>query len=60
MNTEKHLDDLSMVVGANIIGWMPTLLQFEEFIRILGLTLAMIYTCLKIIDWFREKRSTKP
>lgn len=57
MNTERHLDDLSMVIGANLIGWVPTLLQFEEFIRVLGLIAALIYTSLKIYDWFKEKKS---
>lgn len=57
MNTERHLDDLSMVIGANLIGWVPTLLQFEEFIRVLGLIAALIYTSLKIYDWFKDKKS---
>jgi hypothetical protein len=57
MNTERHLDELSMVIGANIIGWVPTLLEFEEVIRLLGLIAALIYTCLKIYDWFKEKKA---
>ena len=57
MNTERHLDDISMVIGANLIGWVPTLLQFEEFIRVLGLIAALIYTSLKIYDWFKEKKN---
>jgi hypothetical protein len=59
MNTERHLDELGIVIGANVIGWMPTLLQFEEIIRVLGLLVALIYTSLKIVDWFKDRRATK-
>ena len=40
MTTERHLDDISIVIGANIIGWIPTMLEWEELFRLAGLVLA--------------------
>lgn len=54
MNSERHLDDLSMVIIANTAGWMPTLLDMRDIIQVLGLLAALIYTCLKIVDWCRD------
>ena len=56
MTTERHLDDTSIVIGANIIGWIPTMLEWEELFRLAGLVLAAVYTALKIIDWFQDRR----
>jgi hypothetical protein len=56
MTTERHLDDISIVIGANIIGWIPTMLEWEELFRLAGLVLAAVYTALKIIDWFQDRR----
>lgn len=55
MISEKHMEDLSHVVIANIVGWMPTFVQFESGIRVTGLLLAAIYTLIKILQAIREK-----
>ena len=54
MNSERHLDDLSMVIIANTAGWMPTLLDMRDIIQVLGLLAALVYTSLKIVDWCRD------
>jgi hypothetical protein len=54
MTTERHLDDLSIVIIANTAGWIPTLLDMREVIQVLGLLAALIYTSLKIVDWCRD------
>ena len=60
MNTaENHLDDIAVVVGANILGWLPTMLEWEELFRLLGLVLAAVYTAMKIWDWIQEKRKAR-
>lgn len=60
MRTEHHLDDISVVIGANLLGWLPTIFQFEEVFRFLGLVAAFVYTVLKIIEWFRENKRRQP
>ena len=54
MTTERHLDDISMVMVANVAGWIPTLLDMRDVIQVLGLLAALIYTTLKIVDWIRD------
>lgn len=54
MTTERHLDDLSMVIIANTAGWMPTLLDMRDIIQLLSLLAALMYTSLKIVDWCRD------
>ena len=56
MNTERHLDDLTVVIGANMLGWLPTLFQWEELFRLLGLILACVYTSLKIWELLKDRR----
>ena len=58
-SAENHLDDIAVVVGANVLGWLPTMLEWEELFRLLGLALAAVYTAMKIWDWIQEKRKAR-
>ena len=55
MISERHMNELGHVMVANVVGWLPTFVQFESGIRVLGLLLAAIYTSIKIIQSVREK-----
>ena len=44
------------VTWINVMAFAISLSDAETAIRIAGLLAALVYTCLKIIDWFLNKR----
>lgn len=51
-----HATDVIKVVGFNLAAVAAsTVDQLEQWLRIVGLALAAVYTVLKIIQWFRKK-----
>jgi hypothetical protein len=52
---ERHMEDLGHVMIANIIGWIPTIVEFETCVRVAGLLLAATYTAIKIVQSLKQK-----
>ncbi len=53
---QSHFSDVAKVAGVNTTAIVVSLSGLETAIRIAGLVAALVYTCLKIADWVRDRR----
>ncbi len=53
---QTNFGDFIKVTGINTMAFVVSLTDIEKAIRLAGLLAALVYTCLKIIDWFLDKR----
>jgi len=54
-----HLPDILKVSGANVLAFSVSFASAEAFLRIAAPAAALIYTVLKIVDWFDDRFSKK-
>ncbi len=53
---QSHFSDVAKVAGVNTTAIVLSLSGVEAAIRLAGLVAALVYTCLKIADWVRDRR----
>ena len=56
---QSHLTDAAKVAGVNTTAIIISLSGVETAIRLAGLVAALVYTCLKIADWVRDRKERR-
>lgn len=49
-----HLEEIAKVSSVNLAAFAISLTDVEGFLRVAGVTAALIYTCLKIIQLLKH------